>query len=770
MTRFFTPGLLALCALCSPVFGRPARAIDFPFGEPYRLLAPAPGNTDYIRGPYPIGETRVLVRSGRQLWSTDGTADGTVELEGPAGYSPFSGFVDVLRYPGDGRPAYRWLIAKDGDLHPELWRTDGSPGGTLRLHGDLALTFSVYDPGRGLLFFSGAEHAIQDGFGGYQGDFQPWVSDGTPAGTHLLKNLVPDSPSYPQQFQVLGDDAVFLAREAGDLRWAIWRSDGTAQGTRMLVQPPPEGEYLDSLRTVGGKLYFLSRLGLGDQGAYLWSSDGTAAGAQKIHRFEDVETLLPVRDLGDGRSLWVLSTHDGGQSLWVTDGTAAGTVEIMPIKPYSVNFGSFARYNGTLYFTADDGSTGLEIWRTDGTPAGTRLALESCPGTCSELGSMRYDARSDLLLVRAHDPDHGWEWRTWDGKADHLELVADLCPGPCSLDSRGWVDVGGFAVFFGRVTPEEPYRLWATDYTAEGTRQIGDLSPVEGVFPGFLLDGRAIFEASGDAGDSGLWAIPVEPFEPPPPFGAWRSSPAVPGFSFKVRISGGASAIQGTLEPSCIPETLCMSGAVPGRSEVFLRVVGPKPNGHLWPTLVKFSTSEVEVWVRQDATGAVRYYDLAGARPGIDELPGLFDREGFVPASAVTTGLTADEPAVVAAGEAPPPPGGRAFTSPDLPDFRFRAQITAGGETQEVRQEPGCIDETLCLSGAVPGRSEVFVRIVGPKPNGRLWPTIVKFTTSTLEVWVEQVSTGETKYYRIEGAAPGKDDLTGLFDRNGFTP
>jgi hypothetical protein len=46
----------------------------------------------------------------------------------------------------------------------------------------------------------------------------------------------------------------------------------------------------------------------------------------------------------------------------------------------------------------------------------------------------------------------------------------------------------------------------------------------------------------------------------------------------------------------------------------------------------------------------------------------------------------------------------------------------------------------------------------------------VKFTTSTVEVWVEQISTATTKYYVIEGAAPGKDDLTGLFDRQGFEP
>jgi hypothetical protein len=84
--------------------------------------------------------------------------------------------------------------------------------------------------------------------------------------------------------------------------------------------------------------------------------------------------------------------------------------------------------------------------------------------------------------------------------------------------------------------------------------------------------------------------------------------------------------------------------------------------------------------------------------------------------------------------------------------------------------EPSCIDETVCVSGAVAGRSEIFLRVVGPKPNGRLWPTLVRFTTSTVEVWIEQVSTGEMRYYRLEGASPGDDDLTGLFDRQGFLP
>ena len=123
---------------------------------------------------------------------------------------------------------------------------------------------------------------------------------------------------------------------------------------------------------------------------------------------------------------------------------------------------------------------------------------------------------------------------------------------------------------------------------------------------------------------------PQEP--PPPPAGvAPLTSAELPGFRFWVQIGDDPGAVFGTMEPVCILETLCVSGAVPGRSEVFVRVVGPKPNGYLWPTLVKFSTSRVQVWIEQVSTGTVRYYDLEGATPGSSSLPGLFDREGFQP-------------------------------------------------------------------------------------------------------------------------------------------
>lgn len=110
------------------------------------------------------------------------------------------------------------------------------------------------------------------------------------------------------------------------------------------------------------------------------------------------------------------------------------------------------------------------------------------------------------------------------------------------------------------------------------------------------------------------------------------------------------------------------------------------------------------------------------------------------------------------------------FTDPSYPDFRFRVEITAGGTPIETRREEDCQQDTVCVSGALPGRSELFIRILGPRPNGYFWPTLVRFTPSAVRVEIEQLSTGERKLYSLSAVPPGEDELSGTQDRTGFLP
>jgi hypothetical protein len=111
------------------------------------------------------------------------------------------------------------------------------------------------------------------------------------------------------------------------------------------------------------------------------------------------------------------------------------------------------------------------------------------------------------------------------------------------------------------------------------------------------------------------------------------------------------------------------------------------------------------------------------------------------------------------------------ITDLQYPDFRFRVVITPAGTSPVVGvKETACQPEVVCLSGALAGRSEVFLRIVGPRPNGYLWPTLVRFTASRVEVEIEQLSTGQLRMYTLEAIGAGDLDLSGLQDREGFLP
>ncbi|HVS01750.1 MAG TPA: hypothetical protein VMT16_03195 [Thermoanaerobaculia bacterium] len=127
---------------------------------------------------------------------------------------------------------------------------------------------------------------------------------------------------------------------------------------------------------------------------------------------------------------------------------------------------------------------------------------------------------------------------------------------------------------------------------------------------------------------------------------------------------------------------------------------------------------------------------------------------------------------VEATDPAPPAaPAGAWLMAPGSNDFRFKVRITSDGEVQPTQQEMGdCDPETVCVSGALAGRIEVLARVIGPRPNGCFWPQITKLTPAQAEVWIEQISSAEVRYYLMVGSSPGSYQLEGFFDRTGFCP
>lgn len=155
----------------------------------------------------------------------------------------------------------------------------------------------------------------------------------------------------------------------------------------------------------------------------------------------------------------------------------------------------------------------------------------------------------------------------------------------------------------------------ATMYTSSSGGTIW--SPVTNTYP----DTRAL-------GVRAHFTQIVPPADPAPPSAPALTSSQYPDFRFWVRISDNRL---GTTVSDCLPETVCVAGAIPTRAEVFVRIVGPKPNGYLWPNIVKFNTTKTEVWIQQISTGVIQYYLLPALPADSDTLPGVVDKTGFLP-------------------------------------------------------------------------------------------------------------------------------------------
>lgn len=303
---------------------------------------------------------------GRELWKTDGTTAGTVQImdlnPGPSFSSP-RGFKMMN---GD-----LYFIATNGTAIL-LWKTDGTTSGTQQI-GTEDIQDGIY-PYNSLLLFS------SNGPNGYE----LWTSDGTASGTSELIDLNPGSnSSYPAGFTPLGTKVIFGAL-TGTSNYTPCITDGTVSGTEILAPVNVygatsgpnafNGENTTGFCAYNGEAYFAANDGT--YGFELWKTDGTPAGTVMV------KDIAPAADASmpnafkvyNGKLYFSVNTGNSAiDGLWVSSGTAATTTRLKAgITMGDGNVIEYAEMNGKLYFIASN-----KVWVTDGTMSGTRAVLNS---------------------------------------------------------------------------------------------------------------------------------------------------------------------------------------------------------------------------------------------------------------------------------------------------------------------------------------------------------------------------------------------------------
>jgi len=391
-------------------------------------------------------------------------------------------------------------------FHPtigqSLWAVDPETGASERL---------LETPGfRGafpssLTLFGGAVYfAADDGVIG----LELWRTDGTKAGTRLVKDLNPGSePSTPGGFQVFGDTLYFVAR-AGPEGFRLWKTAGDAGSTVMA----PGAERLANprqLTVAGGRLFFSASDNDTGHELYVIDAPGTAPRLVKDIR-PGREDSTPGELTAVGQAVFFYASNgQHGIELWRSDGSAAGTAMVKDIRPGPISSrpAYLTASGNTLFFAADDGEHGVELWASDGTQAGTRLVKDIRPGRGGS-GTSFVTEVSGIAYFSAVDGVHGLElWRS-DGSDSGTFMLKDVLSGDASSLPNGLARVRD-RLLFAAADTKGFQRAWISDGTAAGTRPLRTDSE-GGVDPGFpsrfmAIGARMAIVARDGWGNDRLW-------------------------------------------------------------------------------------------------------------------------------------------------------------------------------------------------------------------------------------------------------------------------
>jgi len=392
-----------------------------------------------------------------------------------------------------------FFTARDATHGRELWKSDGSSGGT-RMVKDIRAGLTGSQPHTLVAIGHVVYFIANDGTHG--GEL--WRSDGTSAGTRMVKDIRPGARSSAlASLTVVGVKLYFSAND-GVHGSELWVSDGTRAGTHLVrdIVAGPGSTELVSLTASGGRLFF----GIDST---LWRSNGTRAGTKQI---QDVGPVTLVYFLvAVDSTVFVVVGHMISFGLWATDGTTSGGHPLS--LPSNMGLGPTATLGGRLYFELEPSDF---VWpieanlvRSDGTQAGTEVvnpeAVEMT-GLVALAGSLFW---TDSIGSSA-----GAEDRLWisDGTTAGTRMVLDG-GAAWQLSLRGATAIGNTIVFTAGTNDAEP---WLSDGTAEGTRPMADLNPNGSSSPSsFTKVGASVYFVADD-GTHGqeLWRfVPAAPTE-----------------------------------------------------------------------------------------------------------------------------------------------------------------------------------------------------------------------------------------------------------------
>jgi ELWxxDGT repeat protein len=343
-----------------------------------------------------------------------------------------------------------------------------------------------------------------------------WVSDGTAAGTKMVKDINPGNGSASPRFLVEMGGKVYFQADDGTYGVELWVSDGTDAGTTMIkdLYTGSNSSAPELLTPVGSNLLFSASSAASDADGQKWlywykPADGSVT---------LVKSGVQAKNTGDSNYKYIIANSTKGvayfigqpkglnDEVWVTDGTDAGTHVIKDICPEALgasNIQWLYNFNDEKivwrektprgYANAYGGDSTLykshlneQVWVSDGTEAGTHLLKfidKTVDATSGEGTSTQFawpTTYKNKLYFRADDGSHGVELWVSDmsGDTSKTQLFKDNNPGGWASWPEDYAIFKGYFCFDsdagGSSWGAEPSY---TDGTLGQINNIADLQP-----------------------------------------------------------------------------------------------------------------------------------------------------------------------------------------------------------------------------------------------------------------------------------------------------
>jgi len=350
-----------------------------------------------------------------------------------------------------------------------------------------------------------------DGLHGYE----LWVTDGTEAGTTMVKDIAPgaaDGCYYhghlsfkASTLQALGRKVYFFASDQNH-GFELWGSDGTDLGTQMVkdIMPGPVSSSVDLYLTrAGSYIYFAATDGR--HGTELWRSDGTDTGTVLVKDINPgTQNGNPVYLFADSEVVYFAANDNiHGYGLWKSNGTEDGTVFLKNVAPTADGGDSipYVKFKGEIYFAGYSLDNGTELWKTNGTTAGTVLVKDINPGKPDGSPS-HFCVYNEHIVFSANTRAFGRELWQSDGSEAGTMMVKDIRPGKEGSDPETPAVLKDKVYFIASDSVKRP-ELWISDLTDTGTHIFINNATGNQHFKNLFADNGGLYFTT-DSGDTGM--------------------------------------------------------------------------------------------------------------------------------------------------------------------------------------------------------------------------------------------------------------------------